>query len=64
MLDHFESSALVEEVICEISPETASLLEKGVFDIVAFPREDREVVKKHLETIKKGEITVGWVPDV
>ncbi|WP_048056509.1 hypothetical protein [Thermococcus sp. 4557] len=64
VLDHFESSALVEEVICEISPETASLLEKGVLDIEEFPREDRETIEKHLEALRKGEITVGWIPNV
>ncbi|WP_297438369.1 hypothetical protein [Thermococcus sp.] len=63
VLDHFEGNALVEEVICEISPETARLIERGTLDLELFPEEDKKLVGPLLDEIKKGKVTVGWLPD-
>lgn len=63
VLDHFEGNALVEEVICKISPETARLIERGTLDLELFPEEDRELVGSLLDEIKMGKVAVGWLPD-
>jgi len=64
VLDHFEGNALVEEVIGEISPEAARLIERGILELEKFPEADRRLVGSHLEEIKMGKVTVGWLPDV
>lgn len=64
VLDHFEGNALVEEVIGEISPEAARLIERGILELEKFLEADRRLVGSHLEEIKMGKVTVGWLPDV
>lgn len=64
VLDHFEGNALVEEVICEISPETARLIEQGILELEMFPEGDRELVGPFLDEIRTGKVVVRWLPDV
>jgi len=63
VLDHFEGNALIEEVVGEITSETARLIERGTLDLELFPEEDRKLVGSFLDEIKEGKVTVGWLPD-